>query len=410
MARKRKGELPSGNIRKQVYAGTEIVRDENGTIVIDPKTGKPKKRRKYISVTSNSAKEAELMKSQIKIELSENKTRTIKNITLYDAIEEYIKSHEELGKSPTTIQDYRVIQKNAFKDIMFLPIKELDEEMLQEAVNIEAKRTNKKRTVNPKPISAKRLKNEWGLIASVLKKYRPDINTATIELPRCTERVVELPSAEKVINIVKGSDIELAVLLAAWLSFSISEIRGLTKSKSISADGNYIRINEVIVNIDNKPFIKEIAKNPTRNRKHRIPDYIKTLIDKVDGDYLVPMSGIKVYKEWIKLQKANNMTPITFHDLRHLNASVMALLHIPDKYAQERGGWKTDDVMKKVYTQTFAEERVKVDDKMDSFFNNLVYNETDTDSQKYHAFLQLFNLPDNDKSKELFKQLNNKNG
>ena len=409
MARKRKGELPSGNVRKQVYAGTEIVRDENGTIVIDPKTGKPKKKRKYISVTSSSAKEAELMKSQVKVELSENKNRTIKNITLFDAIDEYIESREKLAKSPTTIQDYRVIQRNAFKDIMFLTMQDLDEEILQDAVNIESKRPNKKRTVNTKPISAKRLKNEWGLIVSTLKKYRPDINTAAIELPRCTDRVVELPTAEKVITIVKGTDIELAVLLAAWLSFSISEIRGLTKSKSISADGNYIRINEVIVTVDNKPIVKEIAKNPTRNRKHRIPDYIKTLINQVDGDYLVPMSGIKVYKEWIKLQKANGMSPITFHDLRHLNASVMAALRIPDKYAQERGGWKTDDVMKKVYTQTFAEERVKVDDKMDSYFNDLVYNKADADKEKYQTFLQLFNLEDSKKSKALFDQLNNQN-
>lgn len=38
---------------------------------------------------------------------------------------------------------------------------------------------------------------------------------------------------------------------------------------------------------------------------------------------------------------------MTFHDLRHLNASVMAALRIPDKYAQERGGWKSDKIMKK---------------------------------------------------------------
>ena len=195
MPRKRKGELPSGNVRKQIYAGTEIVRDENGTIVIDPKTGKPKKKRKYISVTSSSVKEAERMKSQVKVDLAENKNRTIRNITLYEAIDEYIVSREELAKSPTTIQDYKVIQKNAFKDIMFLHLAELDEDILQDAISLEAKRPNRKRTVNPKPISAKRLKNEWGLVSSTLKKYRPDIDTAAIELPQCYDRVVELPSA-----------------------------------------------------------------------------------------------------------------------------------------------------------------------------------------------------------------------
>ena len=69
------------------------------------------------------------------------------------------------------------------------------------------------------------------------------------------------------------------------------------------------------------------------------------------------------------------------------------------KYAQERGGWKTDVVMKKVYTQTFPEERVKVDDTVDSYFNNLVYVDSDIDNKKYSAFLTLFELRDNEKSK-----------
>ena len=40
--------------------------------------------------------------------------------------------------------------------------------------------------------------------------------------------------------VYEREDIELAVLLAMWLSFTQSEIRGLTKSKSI--DGDYITI------------------------------------------------------------------------------------------------------------------------------------------------------------------------
>ena len=404
--KKKKGELPSGNVRKQVYIGTELVRDKDGRLIIDEKTGKPKTKRKYASVTASNTREAELAKAELKIDLANNKGKPKKaTITLYDAIEEYIESRIRLGKSPTTIQDYRVAQQYAFQDLMQMQMSELTEEILQDAVNQEAKRPCARRTKTPKPISAKRLKNEWGVLTPVLKKYRPDINTASIELPACTDRVVELPPAEKVISIIKGTEIELAVLLAAWLSFSLSEIRGLTKSKSISEDGNYIRINEVIVTVGSKPVVKQMAKNPTRNRKHRIPEYIKNLIAKVEGDYLVPMSGAQLYKGWVTLQKKNEMEPITFHDLRHLNASIMAVLHIPDKYAQERGGWKTDIVMKKVYTQTFPEERVKVDDTVDSYFNNLVYVDSDIDNKKYSAFLTLFELRDNEKSKAYFREL-----
>lgn len=46
----------------------------------------------------------------------------------------------------------------------------------------------------------------------------------------------------------------------------------------------------------------------------------------------------------------------------------MAMLHIPDKYAMERGGWKTDAVIKNVYTHTFSEQRIEVDNIIDTFF------------------------------------------
>lgn len=81
----------------------------------------------------------------------------------------------------------------------------------------------------------------------------------------------------------------------------------------------------------------------------------------------------------------------------------MALLRIPDKYAQERGGWKTDAVMKRVYTQTFSEERIKVDNIMDDYFENIVEQETEKmDMSKYQAWLSLFDKADCRDSKKSF--------
>mgnify|MGYP000447110425 CR=1 FL=1 len=143
----------------------------------------------------------------------------------------------------------------------------------------------------------------------VLNKYGVnELDFEQIELPTVTPRLVELPPAKTVLNIIKGTDIELPVLLAAWLSFSMSEVRGLTKSKSIS--GNYITIHEVVVDINNKPVRKELAKNPTRNRRLQIPPYIQNLIDQIDGDVLVPMSGRALYHRWIKLQHDHGLSPI----------------------------------------------------------------------------------------------------
>lgn len=362
-------KLPSGSWRCLSYSHTERVWDE--------KKKEWKGKRIYESFTSDDPspqgkREAEAAAAlfQLNKEKTRRKRTDYGDLTLTEAIDKYIESRELLNRSPTTIQDYRCIQKNGFQDLMNMKLKDFDETILQESVNVEAKRPSQKRCKIPEPISAKRLRNEWGLVTAVLNKYRGDINFKGIDLPEAKQRSVELPPAREVLRIIKGTDIELPVLLAMWLSFSMSEVRGLTKSKSIS--GDYLTIKEVVVDVGREAVTKEMGKNPARNRRHRIPPYIKDLIDQVEGDVLVPISGKALYHRWIKLQDKNHMEHITFHDLRHLNASVMALLRIPDKYAQERGGWKSDKVMKKVYMQTFSEERERVDDIMDHYFEAML--------------------------------------
>lgn len=394
-------KLPSGSWRCLAYSHSEPIFEKNGKLILD-KNGKQKQRRIYESFTAPTAKEAQYMAAEFQIE--KNKAPVKKqtehgNMTLTEAIDKYIDSRIALNRSPSTIQEYRCTQKYGFQDLMDMQLKDFDRTILQEAIEMEAQRRsqgrNRKRT-----ISAKRLKNEWGLVSSVLKKYVPNLDYSA-ELPPVKERVPELIPAQTVVEIIKGSEIELAVLLAAWLSFSMSEVRGLTKSKSLS--GDYIRVAEVVIDVDGKAIRKDIAKNECRNRTHHVPAYIKRLINQVEGDVLVPMNGRVLYHRWIRLLNDNNLPHMTFHDLRHLSASIMALLRIPDKYAQERGGWKTDQVMKRVYTQTFPEERKKVDTIIDNYFENIVEPEVaGFDKDKYRAWLTLFDKEDSGGAKQDF--------
>ena len=87
MARKKKGELPSGSIRRKVFIGYEYLVDEKGNPILDEK-GKQKKRAKYKSVTASSAKEAEQLKAEVKA----SKIKYSKNseMTLRVAIDKYI--------------------------------------------------------------------------------------------------------------------------------------------------------------------------------------------------------------------------------------------------------------------------------------------------------------------------------
>ena len=216
--------------------------------------------------------------------------------------------------------------------------------------------------------SPKTVQIEFGLISSTLKRFCPDLSFS-VSLPKKSRRIRTLPLPKDVYAAVHGTEIELPVLLAMWLSFTMSEIRGLTKSKSI--DGDYITIREVLVHVGGEDIRKDLAKEITRNRRHRMPKYIKDLIDQVDGDIIVPITEKALSYRFRKCMERNDMD-ITFHDLRHINASLMAVLKIPDKYAQERGGWKTDHIMKSVYTETFSEERQKVDEIIDGYFEQIL--------------------------------------
>ena len=53
-----------------------------------------------------------------------------------------------------------------------------------------------------------------------------------------------------------------------------------------------------------------------------------------------------------------------------------------DKYALERGGWRTDQVMKRVYQHTFSEEREKVDNRIDEYFNSILEGSSHESSHK----------------------------
>lgn len=400
-------KLPSGSWRCLAYSHSEPVFDEKGRIVIDEKTKRPKVRRVYESFTSDDKtrrgkNEAELLAREFQLNQSRKKNHSDR-MTLYEAIAKYITS-SSISLSPKTIEEYWKVRRNGFQNIMHIELRELDDDMLQEAVNLEAQRTSLKRTRNPKPISAKTLRNEYGLISSVIRRYSS--YTPNVKLPEIQRRIIDLPDPDVIYNIIKGTDIELACMLAMWLSFSMEEIRGLKKSNSIQ--GDYIVIQQVIVTVNNRPLEKDLAKTDTRIRKHFIPPYIKELIDALpeDQDYLVPKNGSAISKQFSRLMQKNGIK-MNFHMLRHVNASVMAMLRIPDKYAMQRGGWKSDHVMKRVYTHTFSDKRIETDAVIDGYFENalgLSSRTEEIDQRKYQAYLILFEKEDCRKSLEEYKE------
>ena len=90
------------------------------------------------------------------------------------------------------------------------------------------------------------MSNIYGLISSALKQANVD-KVFRVQLPKKKKVFRDLPEPEQVIAAIMGTDIELPVLLAVWLSLRMSEVRGI-KYKDIKGNVLTIQRSRLTVN------------------------------------------------------------------------------------------------------------------------------------------------------------------
>jgi integrase len=199
-------------------------------------------------------------------------------------------------------------------------------------------------------------------------------------LPKKQKIIKQLPDVSTVLRAVINTKIEIPCLLAIWCSLRMSEIRG---AKKTDIKDGILTIHDTIVTVDGEHIEKHSTKTIESTRQIKLPERLQCLIRALPEEqvYLTTLSGQAIYKRFKRLLEHNGIQPMSFHDLRHMNASIMLALGIPDKYAMERGGWSTPSVMKSVYQHTFSAERQAVDDKIDSYFNSVLDTILDTEPE-----------------------------
>lgn len=331
-------QLPSGRYRCRVY---------------DSET---KKQRSFIADTPE---EAEIMAREWKLD---HEIEQASPDTLGSCIDGYI-SLESNILSPSTIDGYKRIKNRIAPELLNRPVKRITLTDLQKEVNRMAG-----------VYSPKTVRNSWGLIASVMHKYAPKVQTA-VTLPMEQKRIRELASPEIIIETFRGTHIELLVLLAMWLSLRMSEIRGLKKS---DFKNGKVTINRVIVTVKGEDgkmqdVEKPSAKTKDSRRTIDVPQIITDMVEQLPDGYITTHAKTTIYKSFKLRIKRAGYPDMTFHDLRHVNASVMLMLGVPDKYAMERGGWSTPHTLKRIYQETYSTERERIDNKINDYFEKL-YN------------------------------------
>ena len=334
-------KLPSGNWRVNLFVGKDI----NG-------------KRIYKSFTAETKKQAEFLAAEYNLKRKEKP----KEITVGDAIDGYIASKENV-LSPSTIVGYKNIRKNQLQDLIDVPLSKITNMMIQASINRAAAY-----------LSPKSVRNAHGLLTAAISMYMPDFIIRTT-LPAKKHKIKDLPKAEDIIHAVRGSDVELPVMLALWLGLRMSEVRGIRFKDII--DG-VLTIRNVRIAMPGQ-IVKEQTKTYNSTRQLVLPDYIINMIGQgKPDDYVVNLSASTIYKHFVKIILDSTGKNMTFHDLRHVNASVMLALGIPDKYAMERGGWSTNSTLKTVYQHTFSDERKNVDQIVDGYFNEILKSNLDS--------------------------------
>ena len=348
-------KLPSGSYRCQVVDHYEV------TIDADEKKHRKAVRRSF---TAPTKREAEFLAAQFE----QSKERLISgDMDVITAIHEYIESKKNV-LSPTTVRTYRCLERNAYDDISAVKLHKLNQVTVQKWMNTYSL------THKPKGCA-----NAHGLLVSAVGMFEPSLILRT-KLPQRIPPVLYTPTDEditRLLEYISGTDLERAVLLAAFGTLRRGEICGLT-DKDI--DGNVVSIRRTKVRGEDGYIIKEVPKNSTSIRSVEYPDFVIEKLKGTDG-FLVQMDPGNINKQMEKALKKLDIHHFRFHDLRAYAVSIAHALGVPDVYIQQWGGWKTDHVLKRVYRRAMDDKNKGYRDTLKDHFSELVHTNVHTESK-----------------------------
>ena len=245
--------------------------------------------------------------------------------------------------SVSTIRGYKVVMRQISPVLMATKLSAITLPMVQNEVNRYAK-----------DHSVKSVYNLSGMIMGVLKYY--GVNIRSPKLPQKEKKVSYIPTEDEVKRIFeyfKGSKYEIPLLLSA-MGLRRSEICALTLD---DLDGNVLTVNKAkVIDEDGNWHIKT-TKTTDSTRTIVLPDYLANLIRERGVIYEGHPETILKYLK--VAQKELGIQTFSLHKMRHFFASYMHNLGYTDKQIQDMGGWKTDNVMKTVYTHSMELEKAK---------------------------------------------------
>lgn len=282
----------------------------------------------------------------------------LRDLTVEKASRQYIELRRPVI-SPSTVIGYEKILRDYLADISAVRLGDLTTVRVQILVNSWVEQG----------LSPKTIQNAHGFLHAVIKEFAPDKRLAT-RLPQRERPELYIPSddeVKKLISVVKGSDLEVPVLLAAFGPLRRGEICAL---KAEDVNEGVIHVHKALVRTREGKWVEKPPKTRAGDRYVRLPEEVaQKLPSSGKMTSLTPDRITELFGKVVR--NTDGLKPFRFHDLRHYCASVMHSQGIPDAYIIQRGGWETDKIMKAIYRHALSQVASETDNKINGHFSSL---------------------------------------
>lgn len=350
-------KLASGSWRCQVYSHTEEIMQPDGSI---------KKKRIYKSFTSNipgpkGKRDAEKQAA----DWAASKEAISKcKLTYGEALDRYIEARSSV-LSPGTIREYKRSRKADLQGLMGKMLSDITQEQIQIEINKESL------THSPKSV-----RNMHGLLSAVFASYRPEFVLRTA-LPKKVRPTLYIPTEadmRKLMGYVKGTEMEIPVLLAAFGPMRRGEIAALY---SDHIKGDIVHVEFAMSLDENNKWVQKSTKSESGDRYIQFPSFVIKKLEGIDGK-ITSLKPNQISDRFIDVIERAGLPKFRFHDLRHYSASIQHALGIPDAYIMQRGGWKSDAVLKNVYRHAMEDRTEKMNGIANQYFDTLCNTKCNT--------------------------------
>lgn len=286
----------------------------------------------------------------------------LSDLTVGEAVKGYIDSKKNV-LSPSTHRSYTSIYRTHFESSRFGGIK------LISLDNITVQRFISDLDLNPKTV-----RNISGILTASIKMYMPN-KSFVITLPARKRPELHTPTTDEVntlIGSIKGDrELYICVMLCAFGPMRRSEACAV-RYDDIDNKTNTITVRRARVQDENQKWVyKEMPKTDTSYRALIYPSEVIEAIGRGFG-YVINTSTPQALTQRLShALKRAGLPDFRLHDLRHYSASILHAIGIPDQYIMARGGWKTDNVMKRVYRDTLSDVEKRMNRKAVNYFKKM---------------------------------------